>query len=250
MVLGDLDHDGDLDALTAVILAPNKLWKNDGGGDFTDSGQMLVGSDSSADSTSAALGDLDGDGDLDAFFGNRSGANEVWLNDDSGVFSDSLQRLGTSNSNDLALGDADNDGDLDAFVANTTGGGGGASGADRVWLNDGSGNFSDSAQKLGELDGTAVFLTDVGGDGDLDAFTANSLEDPLQSDNGDRVWLNDGRGTFRDSPQRLGEVNSYDITLGDLDSDGDLDAYVSGGDGDRVWLNLPNPPFVILPIVH
>ena len=44
----------------------NKIWLNDGHGVFTDSGQSL--GDSAT--FTAALGDLDGDGDLDVFLGN------------------------------------------------------------------------------------------------------------------------------------------------------------------------------------
>jgi hypothetical protein len=46
-------------------------------GIFTDSGQSLGNSTSHA----VALGDVDGDGDLDAFVANYNGqANKVWLN--------------------------------------------------------------------------------------------------------------------------------------------------------------------------
>ena len=56
---------------------PNTVWVNDGTGTFTDSGLSLGSSCTSA----VALGDLDGDGDLDAFVGNSYGqSNKVWLN--------------------------------------------------------------------------------------------------------------------------------------------------------------------------
>jgi hypothetical protein len=61
----------------------------------------------------------------------------------SGNFLDSGQSLGSSSSNDVTLGDVDGDGDLDAFVTNTSGE------ANRVWLNNGSGTFTDSSQSLG-----------------------------------------------------------------------------------------------------
>ena len=57
----------------------------------------------------------------------------------SGLFSG--QTLGHSTNTDVALGDVDGDGDLDAFVANDY--------DNRIWLNDGSGNFTDSGQQLG-----------------------------------------------------------------------------------------------------
>ena len=65
-----------------------------------------------------SLGDVDGDGDLDAFVANRSASNKVQINDGNGNFTDSGQSLGLSTSKDVSLGDVDNDGDLDAFVAN------------------------------------------------------------------------------------------------------------------------------------
>ena len=44
VALGDLDGDGDLDAMVANFLQPNHVWTNDGTGTFTNSGQTL-GSD-------------------------------------------------------------------------------------------------------------------------------------------------------------------------------------------------------------
>ena len=78
-----------------------------------------------------ALGDLDGDGDLDAFVGNDKQGNRVWLNDGRGRFSDSGRSLGSSSSRALALGDLDGDGTLDAFAGN----GFPIGQANEVWLN-------------------------------------------------------------------------------------------------------------------
>ena len=172
------------------------------------------------------LGDVDGDGDLDAFVANYGNqANKVWLNDGSGNFTDSGQNLGSLNSTGVAFGDVDGDGDLDAFVANYYGQ------ANKVWLNDGSGNFIDSGQNLGGSNSNAVALGDADGDGDLDAFVAN--------EGSNKVWLNDGSGNFIDSGQNLGSSSNYAVALGDVDSDGDLDAFVVNYDGqaNRVWLN-------------
>ena len=88
-----------------------------------------------SNSRSVALGDVDGDGDLDAWIA-EYGTNDVWLNqggDQGGIlgkYVDSGQQLGGSNSWDVALGDLDSDGDLDAWVAN-------ANDANSVWINQG-----------------------------------------------------------------------------------------------------------------
>ena len=70
--------DRNLDALTANFTAPgepNAVWFNTGDGTFT-AGQTLGNSNS----YDLALGDADGDGDLDAFIANYGQANRVWIN--------------------------------------------------------------------------------------------------------------------------------------------------------------------------
>ena len=63
------------------------------------------------------VGDLDGDGDLDAFVVNiEDQPNEVWLNDGAGFLSDSGQQLGSSYSFAAALGDVDADGEVAGAV--------------------------------------------------------------------------------------------------------------------------------------
>jgi FG-GAP-like repeat len=173
---------------------------------------------------------LDGDGDPDALVANRNQPNRVWLNQGNGIF-ESGQALGNHNISAVSLGDVDGDGDLDAFVANYHQ-------PNRVWLNQGNGTFTDSGQLLGNNYSSAVSLGDLDGDGDLDAFVADDNQP-------NRVWMNQGgaqggtAGQFSDSGQALGNHQSTAVALGDLDGEGDLDAFVAKiQQPNKVWLNV------------
>lgn len=85
-------------------------------------------------SEDVALGDLDGDGDIDIFLGHRDDASSVWFNDGSGRFTTNGINLGNEFLIDVALGDVDGDGDLDAIEAGIQ--------DHCLWLNDGHGTFS------------------------------------------------------------------------------------------------------------
>jgi hypothetical protein len=154
--------------------------------------------------TTLALGDLDGDDDLDAVFG-RNDAPDVGdrlvtiVNNGQGKFTegDGLPATGTPgdklNTDGVALADLDGDGDLD-IVATTTKkfigpnvrySAGGTTYmlysppylSTRVFLNDGEGNFTlaksafDDPKKNQEVDlllGQSVILGDIDDDNDID----------------------------------------------------------------------------------
>ncbi len=192
--LGDLDGDGDLD----MLFVDSDMQTIKVGVSFNDEGYLMSSSPvlSPYDGYIEAikLGDLDSDGDLDAFMANSgdNNGNLVWLNDGTGNFESSGQTIGNRPSVDVALGDLNADGHLDVFVANAYG-----NAADTientVWFNDGSGQFYDSGQNLGgDAFSIEVDLADVDGDGDLDAWL-NQDGDLSQ------LWLNDGQGFFTEA---------------------------------------------------
>ena len=186
---------------------------------FEDSGQRLGNSPT----TVVALGDLDGDGDLDAVVGNDyPELAQVWLNNGVGIFTDTGQRFGQTAVRDIGLGDLDRDGDLDVVLGSTY------DFADTIYVNNGQGNFS--LQQTLDADETAALeLGDVNNDGHLDAV--------ILSYDQHKVWLNNGAGRLIASPQAIG-ARGVDVKLGDLDRDGDLDFVVSGGTNrSYVWLN-------------
>jgi hypothetical protein len=238
VAIGDVDQDGDLDlffAGGAASPSAARLWKNQGDGTFTSTGAAI----GSGPGTGVALGDLDGDGDLDAAISYYGGTPaRIFLNDGYGAFTGS-QSLAVPNGYEIALGDLDGDGDLDLFVT------GWAPGGCRAFLNNGLAQFTSTGQTFGAYSATEAVLGDVDGDGDLDVFMANGNFDAPQPNT---VWINDGTGGFTDSGQRLGLAPSEGVALGDLDGDGDLDAFVANSRSTRneVWLNDAAGSFVAL----
>jgi hypothetical protein len=253
VALGDLDGDGDLDAFLAngenEVPEPNTVWLNDGAGNFHNSGQQV----GSWESRHVILADMDGDGMLDAVVAN-TGPISIYLNRGQGVFTTATVNLGQQDPGSYilapAIGDVNGDGWLDVF-------GGGCCGAteiwddgrrevhpshDSLWLNNGQGGFTDSGQKFDIMGTKAIALGDLDGNGHLDAFFANHSShlgngENLDSFQANTVWFNDGQGFFRVSEQVLGEAMSQAVVLGDLDGDGDLDAFVGNEHEDEVWLN-------------
>jgi len=192
--MGDLDNDGDLDAFAAVqppnrrgaYVSADRVLLNDGTGVYSDSGQRLVTAGSSG-SLAAALGDLDGDGDLDVLVGKLDGA-AVLINQgesqggQTGIFADSGVSLSGEPAEAVFLADFDTDGDLDALTAGKT--------RATLWWNDGNAVFTASRQRLRYTERHALAVADFNGDGWVDVFSA-------AYDTSYQLWLNQGDGTLR-----------------------------------------------------
>ena len=223
LALGDVDGDGDLDLVTANNFgmplsgpaATASVRLNNGAGVFGGTQNVVVG----MGARSVMLGDLDNDGDLD-FATANSYANTVsiCLNNGSGTFASTQSVAVGREPYGLALGDVDGDGDLDLATANYANIGLGTA---SVRLNSGAATFG-GAQEV-TLNGSGpvmVVLGDVDGDADLDLLTADG-----NTFNTVSVRLNGGTGTFGGSqsvPLAAGAL-PYDLALGDVDGDGDLD---------------------------
>jgi hypothetical protein len=185
-----------------------------------------------------ALGDLDGDGDLDAFAAVQAhelgqpveGGERVLLNDGAGVFSDSGQRLGNRDSTCVALGDTDGDGDLDALVGTTQGA--------VLWINQGGaqggqpGAFAAAPQTIATGAIKLVYLSDFNQDGHADALVGGEQRA--------EIWWNDGQGSFKPSGQRFDYTERHGLSVGDFNGDSRPDIFAAAYGQTQtysLWLN-------------
>jgi len=262
---GDLDLDGDLDLVvgnqTTVDSGshPNEVFVNAGDGTFVERAREL-GAAAAGRTSGVALGDVDGDGDLDLYLTRLDGPGLLLRN--AGTGPDGALRPFEDATRDSGLGaprwaraplffDADDDGDLDLFVGD---GGRAVDGFDlllddvvadllglpsaadrpRLFLGRGDGTFEDATAASG-LD--RVMLTraagtgDLDGDGRLDLLVATGDADP-RSLVPNRAFLNAGGGVFRDATNAGGFghlMKAASVAFGDVDGDGDEDALVGMG---------------------
>ena len=278
--MGDLSGDGRIDALVAGCCygtnpwepgydSPNApaaawVWINDSGKDFLTGNIVALDSLNGRPIRQAALGDLDGDGDLDVFaavseptLGTVDSLNDlILLNDGTGQLLAFNQQLDNDDSTSVALGDVNGDGRLDVLVGTSVGA--------RLWINQSNATESSGllfvpseqsfeavrstgnrlqaafsaavSEKLGlyfpygSILTKAVFLADLDGDKDLDALLARLW--------GAEIWWNDGQGKFDRSDLRFAYREDTGAAVADFDGDGDQDIFIGRNEDDyQVWLN-------------
>jgi predicted nucleotidyltransferase len=118
---------------------------------------------------SLAMGDLDGDRDLDlAVADSVDSMVSVLLNEGDGTFSTRIPYATGFMPQSVATGDLDGDADLDLAVANFT------SHTVSVLLNSGDGTFATQVPHGAGIDCRSVAIGDLDGDRDLDLAVTNS----------------------------------------------------------------------------
>ncbi|MBD3348707.1 MAG: hypothetical protein GF400_05885 [Candidatus Eisenbacteria bacterium] len=127
--------------------------------------------------------------------------------------------LGGRRESRVAWGDFDGDGYEDLLLSGRV-----------LMRNGGDGTFEDVTEAAG-IGGTGAnggVWADVDNDGDLDFYATSGA---TSGDRTDRLWRNDGDGTFTDVTERAGNVTDHYTTegaaWGDIDGDGWVDLYLA-----------------------
>lgn len=224
----------------------------------------------------AALFDMDGDGDLDAFVvqggaldraQRGTASHALFENRGGGRFTDVTSGSGVESvayGVGVAAGDYDGDGDVDLYVCGY--------GQDVLLQNDGGGKFHDVAIAAGIVEnglGASAAFVDYDRDGDLDLFVVNylnwspNIEVACYTPSGERTYCNPrnydaaspsrlyrnrGDGTFDDVTTTSGigaaRGNGLGVVCADFDGDGNIDLFVANdGTPNHLWLNRGNGQF-------
>ncbi|MBD3378634.1 T9SS type A sorting domain-containing protein [candidate division KSB1 bacterium] len=183
----------------------------------------LRGIDTDCNAYSASFADIDNDGDLDLYVCNYGSADQLYINDGTGNFSEQSGSRGLVNQQQLSTAslffDLENDGDLDLLVI--------VDGDENIiYLNDGQGFFQASSRGIAgtlipasdPVKPTATAL-DIDNDGDMDIYVNHP-------DTGNELYINDGQGHFTEQAQQH-HINfdhyTTSATFADMDTDGDMD---------------------------
>ena len=222
---GDVDRDGDQDILSASGINNLVLWFENQGGTGLNWVRHTVSSAAALQPRSAALADLDGDGDPDVVAA-TAGAEGLWFENTAGNGSAWTARtVGLAQGEDeVVAADVDGDGDLDLLVPRTSvtavGWHENVAGNATVWV-----RHTIATTVAGPRSVTAV---DVDRDGDLDALVPSQYDNTL-------AWHENlaGDGTLWTKRTIATDASSVHAAVAaDLDGDGDPDvalAWFNGG---------------------
>jgi hypothetical protein len=176
----------------------------------------------------------------------KDATNHLYRNNGDGTFAEVTAEAGVPGKGfamGVTAGDYDNDGYEDLYITNW--------GSAILYHNNGDGTFTDVTEKAGVQNnhfGVGAAFVDYDRDGRLDLFvgnylkfdphakrlyyTADAFAGPLDYEGeGNRLFHNNGDGTFTDVSERAGVANpvgrAMGVAVGDFDNDGWPDRYVA-----------------------
>ncbi|MCY3777840.1 MAG: CRTAC1 family protein, partial [Candidatus Aminicenantes bacterium] len=282
----DYDSDGDLDLYVANYVSftiqgnrrcgserrdycapdvyqplPDRLFRNDGNGRFTDRSEEAGLGRAFGAGLGVVAVDLDLDRRVDIYVANDGTPNQLWINQGDGTFQDQGLVSGTAYNIDgmaeagmgVTAADFDGDGDDDLFVTHNK------KETNTLYLNGRRTGFADATSRFGlaipsvPYSGFGTLWFDYDNDGWLDLFVANGavvMDDRQPADSAypyaqeNQLFRGDGTGRFREigsdvagAALELAEV-SRGAAFGDIDNDGDVDIAISNNNGPaRLLLN-------------
>ena len=245
----DADEDGDMDLLLSEDVFAggySRLFLNSNNA-FIES-ETKQGITFSRFTHSFSMGDYDGDGDLDLYAAHWGGPKDstnpgyLWQKQSSGLFKDVSQILPPVPASPIeTVGDADVqftanfadiDGDHDSDILLT-----GDFETSQILLNNSAVYQDVTTAEISDENGMGASVGDYDNDGDLDWFVT-SIWNPLDTkgyvggETGNRLYNNDGSGTFTDKTEQAGVREGYwawGSCFADFNNDGWLDIFHTNG---------------------
>ena len=166
----------------------DQIFINNGNGTYTQDVTNWTNLRDGAQGWSTAWGDIDNDGDMDAFILNYDVNSKLMINNGSGVFTDAISGSGIANTNTIfgenaTFQDFDNDGFLDLMISGDH---------HLVYMNNGNNTFTALSNPFPYSNNTitAHAIGDLNGDGKLDVYASYCDIYNSASNRNDKVWMN------------------------------------------------------------
>jgi hypothetical protein len=234
---GDYDADGDIDIFitgSGKDSLESLIYRNDGPSGYTELDMgfpNLLFPD-------ASWNDFDNDGDLDIFLSGAINPGDSLIPQahlyayDSGHYLDTQIDIDGVYTGSSAWADFDNDGDQDLFISGaqaTTSNGWYVYTSSKLYVNEGSGIFSEANPGIKGVYNCQVDVSDY----DNDMYPDILLCGELYDDGGywhrsTMLYKNNGNNTFSQVETGLPPLRGGDVSFGDYDNDGHTDILLSG----------------------